>query len=103
MNTSSIVTIVVAIFASTGFWEFLKEWWKAKNKKKSVEDELLLGIAHDRIHFLCKRYLQQGYLTTDDYDNLKSIYEPYKQMGGNGSGKKLFEACEALPLREESK
>ena len=72
MNTSSIVTIVVAIFASTGFWEFLKEWWKTKNKKKSVEDELLLGIAHDRIHFLCKRYLQQGYLTTDDYDTSRA-------------------------------
>lgn len=97
--TESIVTIAAAVFASTGLWQFLGEWIRARYGKKTVMERLLIGIAHDRIHYLCKAYLKQGYMSEDDYDNLESIVGPYLEMGGNGSGKKLYEQARTLPIR----
>lgn len=99
MQTDGLITIAIAVFASTGFWNFLNEFIKTKSKKKSVADRVLLGMAHDRIHFLCKSYIRQGYMSEEDYDTLKSIADPYLEMGGNGSGKKLWEQAQKLPIK----
>lgn len=97
--TDNIITIAVAVFASTGFWQFLSEYIKHKRKGKTAMERLVVGIAHDRIHFLCKAFLKQGYMTEDDYDTLESITGPYFEMGGNGSGRKLYEQAKNLPIR----
>ena len=98
----SIVAIVLAVFASTGFWSFLADYLKNRKKTFSAGDRLLLGIAHNIIHERCNELLAQGYMTSDDYDTLQSIVAPYIEMGGNGSGKKKYEQCMSLPIREEN-
>lgn len=103
MDLQSLTSICVTIFACTGFWQFLGEWIKSKSTKKSVTDKLLLGLAHDRIHYLCNKYKKKGYIDEDEYDTLKSIAEPYLEMGGNGSGRKLYEECLKLPLKSTAK
>ena len=59
MDTNSIVVIVTAIFASTGFWAFLTARFSARDKKSEKEDKqmelqskMLKGLAHDRICYL---------------------------------------------------
>lgn len=88
-----LATIAVTVFASTGFWQFLGEWIKQRYGKRSVQERLLVGIAHDRIHFLCSQYIKKGFMSADEFDSLKDIAEPYLEMGGNGSGKRLYERC----------
>lgn len=97
----NVITIVVAVFASTGFWSFLGDYLRNRKKACSAGDRLLLGIAHNIIHERCNEYLVKGYMTSDDYDTLQSIVAPYIEMGGNGSGKKKYEQCLSLPIREE--
>ena len=106
MSTGQIiVSIVGAVFASTGFWSvvnFLIQQ-KTEKKKKSAEKEsedhkLLLGLAHDRLYTLCREYIDREEITVSEYDNLQYIYGPYNRSGGNGTGRKLMEAVEKLPL-----
>lgn len=94
-----LITIAVAVFASTGFWSFLGDWIKTRYGKRTVLDRLVLGIAHDRIHFLCTQHLRKGWVTPDEYDTLQSIVTPYLEMGGNGSGKRLYEEVKKLPIK----
>lgn len=41
MNGETIVAIVVAIFASTGFWSFLSSRFQRKDKKEDTTDDLM--------------------------------------------------------------
>ena len=92
----SLITIVVAIISSSGVWGL----FNLAIQKKSESNRLLIGIAHHLIVQESHRLLQQGYMTTDDYRNLrKGLYEPYKQIGGNGLAEKMVNDVEKLPIQ----
>ena len=100
MNTEVILTIVGAIFASTGFWAFLSTLIQSRQSKTSNEAKLLRGIAHDRICYLGEKYIRQGWISTDDYENLHDyLYIPYHNLKGNGSAEKVMDEVRRLPLR----
>ena len=70
MTTELIFTLFGAIFASTGFCS------------------------------LGEKYIQQGWLTRDDYENIyEYLYLPYHDLGGNGSAERIMEEVKRLPLR----
>lgn len=96
-----IVSIVVAMFASTGFWSLLTYLIQRRDSKNSAESQMLKGLAHDRICDLGERYIKQGYVTQDQFQNLHDyLYEPYTRLGGNGTAKKIMDEVRDLPLKE---
>lgn len=61
---------------------------------------MLVGLAHDRILFLGMHYVDRGFITQDEYENLHDyLYVPYEKMGGNGSAKRVMAEVEKLPIR----
>ena len=89
------VTILITLIGSAGFWSYLD----ARRAKKSASTRLLIGIAHDRITFPGMKYVERGYITRDEYENLNDyLYEPYAEAGGNGSAKRVMEEVRKLPL-----
>lgn len=97
-----IVSIVGAIFASTGFWAFLTSLIQRRDKKESAEAQMLKGLGHDRICYLGSCYIAQGYITKDDYENLHDyLFLPYKMLGGNGTAEKIMKEVEKLPIKKE--
>ena len=51
----TLVTIVCAVLASSGFWA----WLQKKDDKKSLQSQMLIGLAHDRIVYLGMEYIEQ--------------------------------------------
>lgn len=94
----SLVTVLITVFASTGFWTLIQTIYNNRQKAKSAEIEMLLGLAHDRIFELCKDILKRGEMTDQEYDNLKHLYKPYIALGGNGTAQKLMEQVEDLKV-----
>ena len=100
-ETTIIVSIIGAVFASTGFWAFLTAMIQRRDRKESAEAQMLKGLGHDRICYLGSCYIQQGYITKDDYENLYDyLFVPYKKLGGNGTAGKIMKEVDKLPLRE---
>lgn len=94
----SLVTIIIAVVASGGFWTLLQTAISARQKKKSAESRLILGLAFDRICERAERHLEDGFISTEDYNDLvKYFYSPYKEMGGNGTVERLMLQVKALP------
>lgn len=93
-----ILTIVAAMFASTGFWAFITHLIDNTKARKSSERRALLGLLHDRIYSLANYYISEGQISTADYDNFLFLYEPYAELHGNGTGKKLKEAVDKLKI-----
>ena len=93
-----IVAVIVAALGSTGLWSFIAN----RNKKDTAERKLLVGLAHDRIIFLGTRYIERGYITMDEYENLNEyLFRPYSDAGGNGSAKRVMEEVRKLPLHNQ--
>jgi hypothetical protein len=97
-----IVSIVGAVFASTGFWTFLTFLIQRKDKKDNPQAKMLKGLGHDRICYLGSCYIKQGAITKDDYENLHDyLYLPYRELGGNGTAEKIMKEVDKLPLVKE--
>lgn len=91
-----IITGFVSVAASSGFWA----WVQSRGNKKSASNQMLLGLGHDRIIYLCDKYIDRGWISSDEYDNLRNyLYEPYVKLGGNGTAKRMMEIVEKLPTK----
>lgn len=94
-----VVTIVCAVVASSGFWAFIQK----RNENKDVKTQMLIGLAHDRIIFLGMHYIERGYITQDEYENLyEYLYKPYEKIGGNGSAKRIMAEVNKLPIHKST-
>lgn len=101
MSAEVVVAIVVSVFGSTGFWALVTAIWQARNKKVSTEGKMLRGLAHDRICELGEKYLKQGYITKEEYENLHDyLFVPYRELQGNGTAEKIMHDVSKLPIKD---
>lgn len=102
----TVLTILCAVLASSGFWAFVQEKDKrnaAENKQNADQTQMLIGLAHDRIIYLGMVYVERGYITQDEYENLsKYLYQPYNKLGGNGSAERIMAEVDKLPIRKST-
>lgn len=91
------ITVFSAVLTSSGLWTYLQH----RNERKDVKTEMLIGLAHDRIMALGMTYIDRGYITSDEYENLKTyLFDPYNKLGGNGSAKRIMQEVDRLPIRK---
>ena len=101
MRSDIIIAIFTAVFASTGFWTLINTIYQNRAKSKKAEKAALVALLHDRIYDLSQQYITRGFVTVEEYDNLNYLWEPYSDLGGNGTGKKLFEQVGKLDIKGE--
>lgn len=90
------VTVICAVAASSGFWALIQ----SRISKHDANTRLLIGLAHDRICYLGLKYIERGYITQDEFENLNDyLYVPYHERGGNGSAQRVMETVKKLPFR----
>lgn len=98
MTTSQLIlTIITSLLASSGLWAFLG----SRLEKNSAERELIVGIGHIEIVFFGMQFIERGWITRDEYDTIQELYKPYVKLGGNGSGTRIMQELEKLPIREK--
>lgn len=103
MDKEMVNTILITIFASSGFWAFLLAIITKVVDKRSAKNQMILGLGHDRIVSLCEKYIAQGWISSEDFENLHDyLYVPYKKMKGNGTAEKLMHDVEKLPIRQKN-
>lgn len=91
-----VITVICAVLASSGFWAFLQ----SRHDKTDAKSRMILGLGHDRIVFLCMKYIDRGWISKDEYEDLNDyLYGPYVDMGGNGTAKRLMEEVRKLPVK----
>ena len=97
MHTWTYTPLLVAVLTSSGLWAVVAK----RVDKGDTERKMLVGLAHDRIIHLGMVYVDRGYITQDEYENLNDyLYTPYEKMGGNGSAKRVMEEVRRLPMHK---
>lgn len=98
MNTT--ITIVISVIASTGFWQFLINWYNHKHTKMDATARMLLGIANKIICESCQEYISRGHITKEEYEDLKKyLCDPYFELGGDGTVERLFKEVDRIPIK----
>jgi len=101
-----IITIICSVLASSGLWAYLQKRIDKKvdaDDDRKAEREMLIGLAHDRIVSLGMNYIERGYVTQDEYENLDAyLYKPYTKLGGNGSATRIMTAVNSLPIHQSN-
>ena len=91
-----VMTIVCSCLASSGLWALIQRYLD----RNDARTQMIIGLGHDRIVWLGLKYIERGWITQDEYENLsKWLYEPYEKMGGNGSAKRIMDEVRKLPLK----
>lgn len=91
------ITILCSVLASSGFWAYVMK----KCDCKKTENDMLIGLGHDRIIYLGLKYIDRKYITQDEYENLNDyLYKPYKALGGNGSAERIMLEVNKLEIRK---
>ena len=94
-----VLTVFSSVLASSGLWAYITK----RLEKKDVKTEMLVGLAHDRILFLGMHYVDRGFITQDEYENLHDyLYVPYEKLGGNGSAKRVMQEVDKLPIKKST-
>ena len=90
------ILIICSVLASSGLWAFIQ----SRLDRKDAKSRMILGLGHDRLMFLCSRYIERGWISNDEYEDLtKYLYKPYQDMGGNGTVERLMNEIRNLPIR----
>lgn len=90
-----VLTITVTILASNGFWMYLQ----FKMSYKDSKTKLLMGLAHDRIVSMSMAYIERGFITHEEYENLnKYLFKPYDMIGADETTKRLMCEIKKLPI-----
>ena len=94
-----VITIVASVMASSGFWMFIMK----KIEKNDARSKMLMGLGHDRIVELGMKYIDRGWITQDEHENLSEyLYKPYLDMKGNGSAERIMREVNTLRIRRSS-
>lgn len=100
MNIETIITLAVATLASGGLWSLILYKIQRRDLQKDSLTKLMLGLAYRQITDLCVMYVERGYVTKDEYEDLvKYLFAPYKDLGGDGTAEKLVGEVQKLPIR----
>jgi type II secretory pathway pseudopilin PulG len=111
---SNIITIIVAIASSAGFWGLLQYIFdqRAKQRQTQIEDlkdmiqnvgekldineEITVSFARARLNNMCNKYLRDGYIPKEDYVAFIMLGESYVKHH-NSEVALRFEQCRDLP------
>jgi|SRR5690606_6595837 len=95
-----VLTSLVTLGASSGFWAYLQFRLQRKDRVKNATARLMMGVAYNMITTLGIAYIEQGFVTKDEYEELRLFYEPYKELGGNGLAERVMNGVALLPFKQ---
>lgn len=97
--TDIVVPIILTLIASSSFWMYMSK----KFERRSLQTNLLIGLAHDRIVWLGMYYVNRGFIDQDEYENLNDyLWKPYKELGGNGTAERVMDEVHKIPMRKRT-
>jgi hypothetical protein len=94
-----LLTATLAVIGSSGFWAYMQR----RDSKRSQTDLLLQGLAYDRIIAMGMSYIERGWITNDEYNDYRKLYDAYKALGGNGVTERIMAEVASLPLKQRAK
>ncbi|KRK38974.1 hypothetical protein [Loigolactobacillus bifermentans] len=69
------------------------------NRQLELQQAGIVAMLHHELYTICNMHLAKGYISTADLDDLGYLFRSYRDLGGNGTGERLYAMVCALPIR----
>ena len=79
--------------------EDLRKYCRDNENLEKSHMNLIVASYRFRLIQLCKGFLNQGFITTAQMEQLAEFYKLYTGLGGNGQAKVYFDKAMLLPLK----
>lgn len=81
--------------------EDLRKYCRDNENLEKSHMNLIVASYRFRLVQLCKGFLNQGYITTAQMEQLSEFYKLYKGLGGNGQAEVYYNKAISLPLKTD--
>ncbi len=88
--------LIFAVIASSGVWTLIQTLIMHKLQEDDISKHAMKSLLRDAIYRRCEKALADGEVTINELENINGLYKPYKELGGNGTAKKLIEEVNDL-------
>ena len=79
--------------------EDLRKYFRDNENLEKSHMNLIVASYRFRLIQLCKGFLNQGFITTAQMEQLTEFYKLYTGLGGNGQAKIYYDKAMQLPLK----
>lgn len=101
INTISLAVFGISIFGIfKWFYEKIKKLFEQQQRERKLLDESTVAILHNKIYKNGMAYIEQGYITVEELQDLEKLFNPYDAMGQNGTARIIIEKVRKLPIRK---
>ena len=90
MNAETLLQIAIVVLGSNWFGAFVLEIYRTKTKKKTPVEVVLRSLARSHLLQAAERYKKQGFIDSEEYDDIFKEYDAYDKLGGNGRVKREY-------------
>lgn len=99
MDWEIVLASFISLGASSGFWAYMR----SRHIAKTAKTRLMMGMAYNAITTLGISYIERGWVTKDEYEELRKYYfEPYRALGGNGVAERVMNQVSQIPFRSHN-
>ena len=96
-------TIIIAIISSGALSTLVSalfNMWQSRKKEKDGVRAGMKMLLYDRIKHLGKSYIERGFITTDEPEDLTEMHSIYhEELDGNGFLDTVMKNVKALPIK----
>ena len=80
--------------------EELRKYIREVDVNENNRINLIIASYRFRLVQLCQIYLNQGYMTSEQYEQLSEFFKVYSGLGGNGQAKAYYDKAMQLPVKD---
>lgn len=104
LGSSGLFSLIVVCLQR--HWTKQDKLQQKKEQKDDKQDAIVAAVkvlTLDRVKYLAKCHIKDGYIDLGDKDTLYDMHKAYKGLGGNGHLDAAMAAIEALPIHNEGR
>jgi hypothetical protein len=92
----ALISSGAMLLASSGVWSYILK----QHSKNNAATKLIMALAYFKSYEMAFVYVQRGFVTKDELEDFKKyIFDPYKELGGNGVLEKIMNDVMNLQLK----
>lgn len=82
--------------------EQIRSYLRDMQAEDTKKFDIIIASYRFRLCQLCKLYLNRGYMTSSDYEQLNEFFKTYTSLGGNGAAKEWYDKVKVLPIKDHN-
>lgn len=92
--TGAITGIIIAIFASSGFWQLVIYKVQSRDRRKNASEQALKFLLRQDLFARCDYWLDKDHIPINEWTSIVQEHEIYHELGGNGDLKERMDALD---------